>query len=69
MKNIREMDYIELDEFLNQDIRLTKEQLIDVKRNPYVDDYHFWGKGEYTIDISNESRNYLYSSVDVFVEE
>lgn len=69
MKNIREMDYIELDEFLNQDIKLTKEQFIDVKNNTYVDDYHFWGKGEYTIDISNASRNYLYSSVDVFVEE
>lgn len=66
--NIRKLSYIELDEFLNQDIKLTEQQLIDVKRNPYCEDYHYWGRGEYTIEIIKDNGN-LYSSVDVFVKE
>lgn len=71
-KLIKDMSYLELDEFLNQDIKFSERQLIQIKRHKMVEDVTFWTrKGnirEYTVDIMNE-KLFLYSSVDIEVKD
>ena len=67
-KLIKDMTYLELEEFLNQDIKLSERQLVQVRNHKNVDDVRFWGKGEYTVEIVKDNHN-LYADIDVFVEE
>lgn len=67
-KLIKDMNYKELDEFLNQDIKLSERQLIQIRNHKNVDDVRFWGNGEYTVEIVKDNHN-LYADIDVFVEE
>ncbi|MBP3707081.1 MAG: hypothetical protein J6J36_00490 [Clostridia bacterium] len=73
MKNIRDMSYLELDEFLNQDIYLSENQLTQIRKHKNVDGIRFWGRSknsisEYTVEINKDNGN-GYSSVDIFVKE
>lgn len=45
-KIIKDMNYLELDEFLNQDIKLSERQLMQIRKHKNVDDVHFWGTYE-----------------------
>lgn len=75
-KIIKDMSYLELDEFLNQDIKLSERQLMQIRRHKNVDDVHFWGTyekdgiviEEYDVEIIKDNGN-PYSSVDIFVRE
>lgn len=71
-KLIKDMNYLELEEFLNQDIKLSERQLVQVRNHKNVDDVRFWTrKGnirEYTVDIIND-KLFLYSSVDIEVKD
>ena len=67
-KLIVDMTYIELDEFLKQDIKFTDKQFMQIKKHKNVTDWHFWGKGEWTIEIVKDNGN-LYSDVDIFIKE
>lgn len=66
-KLIKDMNYLELDEFLNQDIKLSERQLIQVRNHKNVDSIHYWGNGEYTVTILKNGN--IYSDVDVFIKE
>lgn len=72
-KLIKDMNYYELDEFLNQDIYLSENQLTQIRKHKNVDDVRFWGRSknsiaEYSVDINKDNGN-GYSSVDIFVKE
>ena len=72
-KLIKDMTYIELDEFLNRDIYLSENQLTQIRNHKNVDGIRFWGRSknsiaEYTVEINKDNGN-GYSSVDIFVKE
>ena len=71
-KLIKDMTYLELDEFLQQDIKLSERQFISVRNHKNVDDIRFWGRykniAEYTVEINKDNGN-PWCSVDIFVRE
>lgn len=67
-KLIKDMTYLELDEFLQQDIKLSERQLTSIRNHKNVCDITFWGNGEYTVEIDKDNGN-PYCSVDIFVKE
>ena len=72
-KLIKDINYIELDNFLNQDIKLNESQFIQLKNHKNIDDLHFWGRTkngkilEYSLEILKDNGN-IYSSVDICVK-
>lgn len=71
-KLIKDMTYLELDEFLQQDIKLSERQLTSVRNHKNVDDIRFWGRckniAEYIVEINKDNGN-PWCSVDIFVRE
>ena len=71
-KLIKDMTYLELDEFLQQDIKLSERQLTSIRNHKNVCDITFWGRykniAEYTVEIDKDNGN-PYCSVDIFVRE
>ena len=71
-KIIKDMNYLELDTFLNEDVKLSERQLIQIRNHKNVDDVTFWCRrgsiAEYTIDVIKDNGN-PYSSVDIFIKE
>lgn len=73
-KLIKDMNYLELDNFLNQDINISEKQFIQLKNHKNIDDICFWGRTkngkilEYSLEILKDNGN-IYSSIDIYVKE
>ncbi|MGL5649675.1 MAG: hypothetical protein ACRDDY_17725 [Clostridium sp.] len=65
-KLIKDMDYLELYNFINDNKYITEDQLTQIERHKNVDDVEFYGKGNYSIMILKDNGN-IFDCLDIIV--